>query len=53
LKDGRLASTEELEQALRGAFADWNTNPRPYRWKKRPQQQVVLDQPAIDGRAPQ
>jgi hypothetical protein len=41
------------EQALRGAFADWNAHPRPYRWKKRPQQQVVLDQPTIDGRAPQ
>jgi transposase len=53
LKGRRFASTEEREQALRGAVADWNAHPRPYRWKKRPQQQVVLDQPAIDGRAPQ
>jgi hypothetical protein len=33
--------------------AGLDDRPHSYRWKKRPPQQVVPDEPAIDGRAPQ
>jgi len=44
LRSGRSRSDSE---ALRGGVPDWNAQPRPYRWNKRPQQPVVPDQPAI------
>jgi hypothetical protein len=34
-------------------LAGLDDRPHSYRWKKRPQQQVVPDEPAIDGRASQ
>jgi len=46
LKGRRFDSTDELEQALQEAVAYWNAYARPYRWKKRPQQQALLDESA-------
>ena len=42
LKGRRFETLEELEAALWAALAYWNAHRRPYRWKKRPQQQEEI-----------
>jgi transposase len=42
LKGRRFEHTEELVLALTNAVSYWNTHAHPYRWKKRPQEQVTL-----------
>lgn len=33
---------EKLSQALEAALADWNAHRHPYRWKKPPQEQILI-----------
>lgn len=42
LKGRRFENTDELIGALTQAVAYWNVHAHPYRWKKRPQEQVTL-----------
>lgn len=42
LKGRRFENTEELVLTLTHAVQYWNAHAHPYRWKKRPQEQVTL-----------
>ena len=42
LKGRRFETLDELTEALNAALEYWNVHRRPYRWKKKPQQQVSL-----------
>ena len=42
LKGRRFETLDELTQALNGALDYWNAHCHPYRWKKRPQEQVTI-----------
>jgi transposase len=42
LKGRRFEDTNELCEALIGALDYWNAHRHPYRWKKRPQEQVTI-----------
>jgi transposase len=42
LKGRRFETLDELTQALNGALDYWNAHRHPYRWKKKPQEQVTI-----------
>lgn len=42
LKGRRFETPEELSQALQAALDYWNAHCYPYRWKKRPQEQMLI-----------
>jgi transposase len=42
LKGRRFETLVELTEALNGALDYWNAHRHPYRWKKKPQEQVSL-----------
>jgi transposase len=42
LKGRRFEKIDELAEALGNALAYWNAHCHPYRWKKKPQEQVLL-----------
>lgn len=49
LKGRRFESAEELEDALWEALAYWNAHRRPYLWKKRPREQVLVQHRLLGG----
>ncbi len=42
LKGRRFETLDQLTDALNAALDYWNTHRHPYRWKKRPQEQITL-----------
>ena len=42
LKGRRFETLDELTEALNAASDYWNTHRHPYRWKKKPQEQVTI-----------
>ena len=42
LKGRRFENIDEVIESLTAALAYWNDHRRPYRWKKRPQEQVLI-----------
>ena len=42
LKGRRFEALDELTGSLNAALDYWNAYPHPYRWKKKPQEQIVV-----------
>ena len=49
LKGRRFENAKELEEALFAALVYWNARRHPYRWKKRPQEQALLQHMLLGG----